>query len=64
VTPDADADPLRLVAVVVGSLAVLFVALLVAVQFADQSVGSVLTVPLFLAIPVVVGGLYFHLRYR
>ena len=61
--PDADEDPFRLVAVVVGSLAVLFVALLVAVQ-AGGSPGSVLSIPLLLAIPVVVGALYYHVRFR
>ena len=61
--PDADDDPFRLVAVVVGSLAVLFVALLVAVQVSG-SPGSVLSIPLLLVIPVVVGALYYHVRFR
>ncbi|PSP48593.1 hypothetical protein BRC75_06285 [Halobacteriales archaeon QH_7_69_31] len=61
--PDADDDPFRLVAVVVGSLAVLFVALLVAVQVSG-SPGSVLSIPLLLAVPVVVGALYYHVRFR
>lgn len=62
-TPDED-DPFRPVAIVVGALAGLFVAILVAVQVADQSVASVLSIPLFLAVPVVVGALYYHVRYR
>ena len=61
--PDADEDPLRLVTVVVGSLAVLFVALLVAVQVSG-SPGSVLSIPLFLAIPIVAAAVYYHVRFR
>ena len=61
--PDADDDPFRLVAVVIGSLAVLFVALLVAVQVSG-SPGSVLSIPLLLVIPAVVAAVYYHVRYR
>ena len=61
--PDADEDPFRFVTVVVGSLAVLFVALLVAVQVGG-SPASVLSIPLLLAIPVVVAALYYHVRFR
>ena len=61
--PNADDDTFRLVAVVVGSLAVLFVALLVAVQVSG-SPGSVLSIPLLLAIPVVAAAVYYHVRFR
>jgi hypothetical protein len=64
VIPDEDDDPVRLVAPVVGALAVVFIALLGAVQFADQSIGSVLSIPLILAVPIVVGALYYHVRHR
>ncbi len=63
-TPDEDGDPFRLVAAVVGALVVLFVALLGAVQFGGPSLGGLLSIPLFLAIPLIVGGLYYHLRSR
>jgi uncharacterized membrane-anchored protein len=63
VTPDVD-DPFRVVAIVVGVLAVLFVAILLAVQFGSQSIPSVLSIPLYLAVPVIVGAVYYHIRFR
>ncbi|MEF8914330.1 hypothetical protein [Natronomonas sp.] len=51
-----------MVALVVGSLAFVFAAVLVAVQFAGRP-ESVLTLPLVVAAPVALAALYWYLRY-
>lgn len=57
-----DGDPLRTVALVVGSLAFVFAAVLVAVQVAGRPEG-VLTLPLIVAVPAALAVLYWYLRY-
>lgn len=57
-----DGDPLRTVALVVGSLAFLFAAVLVGVQLAGRP-ESVLTLPLVIAVPAALAALYWYLRY-
>ncbi|WP_336136366.1 hypothetical protein [Natronomonas amylolytica] len=57
-----DGDPLSVVALVVGSLAFVFAAVLVAVQFAGRP-ESVLTLPLVIAAPAALAVLYWYLRY-
>ena len=54
-----DDDPLRYVAVVVGALSFVLLAVAVGVQF--SAVGA-LTIPLVLAVPPVAGALYWYLR--
>ena len=56
---DGDGDPLRYVAVVVGALAFVLLAVVVGVQF--SAVGA-LTTPLVLVVPLAVSALYWHLR--
>jgi hypothetical protein len=60
--PSEDGDPLRTVALVVGSLAFVFAAVLVAVQVGGRP-ESVLTLPLVVVIPAVLGLLYWYVRY-
>jgi hypothetical protein len=57
-----DGDPLLTVVLVVDSLAVVFAAVLVAVQFAGRPEG-VLTLPLVVAAPAALAALYWYLRY-
>lgn len=57
-----DGDPLRTVALVVGSLAFVFAAVLVAVQFAGRPEYA-LTLPLVIAVPAVLAVLYWYVRY-
>jgi hypothetical protein len=57
-----DGDPFSTVALVVGSLAFAFAAVLVAVQLAGRP-ESVLTLPLVVVIPAVLGLLYWYVRY-
>jgi hypothetical protein len=57
---DGDDDPLRYVAVVVGALSFVLLAVAVGVQF--SAVGA-LTIPLVLAVPLAVGVLYWYLRW-
>ena len=57
---DGDGDPLRYVAVVVGALSFVLLAVAVGVQF--SAVGA-LTIPLVLAVPLAVGVLYWYLRW-
>ena len=52
-------DPLRYVAVVVGALSFVLLAVAVGVQF--SAVGA-LTIPLVLVVPLGVGALYWYLR--
>ncbi|QLD85028.1 hypothetical protein HWV23_04595 [Natronomonas halophila] len=59
---DADGDPFSTVALVVGSLAFVFAAVLVAVQLAGRPEG-VLTLPLVIVIPAVLGLIYWYVRY-
>jgi hypothetical protein len=54
-------DPLPTVALVVGSLAFVFAAVLVAVQLAEQPEG-VVTLPLVIAVPVALAALYWYFR--
>ena len=56
---DGDDDPLRYVAVVVGALSFVLLAVAVGVQF--SAVGA-LTIPLVLAVPPVAGALYWYFR--
>ena len=51
-------------AAVVGVLAVLFASLLVAIQLNSERVGSVLTIPVLLAVPLGAAALYWYLRDR
>jgi hypothetical protein len=60
--PSEDGDPLRTVALVVGSLAFVFAAVLVAVQVGGRP-ESVLTLPLVIVIPAVLGLIYWYVRY-
>ena len=57
-------DPFRSMAAVVGVLAVLFASLLVAIQLNSERVGSVLTIPVLLAVPLGAATLYWYLRDR
>jgi hypothetical protein len=57
---DGDDDPFRYVAVVVGALSFVLLAVAVGVQF--SAVGA-LTIPLVLAVPLAVGVLYWYLRW-
>lgn len=57
-----DGDPLRTVALVVGLLAFVFVAVLVAVQFAGRP-EHVLTLPLVIVVPAGLAVLYWYIRY-
>ena len=56
---DGDDDPFRYVAVVVGALSFVLLAVAAGVQF--SAVGA-LTIPLVLAGPPVAGALYWYLR--
>ncbi|WP_254840267.1 hypothetical protein [Natronomonas marina] len=57
-----DGGPFRLVALVVGVLALVFVGFLAAVQFSSQSTAWALTTPLVLVAPVVFGAAYYYVR--
>jgi len=59
-----EADPLRLVALVVAALSSLFLAAVAGVQFSNQGAASALTLPLVLVVPVALGGLWWYVRYR
>jgi hypothetical protein len=59
---DEDGDLLRTVALVVGSLAFVFVAVLVAVQLGGRP-ESVLTLPLVVLVPATLAVLYWYLRF-
>ncbi len=55
--------PLRAVALVVGGLAALFVAVLLVAQFSDRGPAAALTLPLSVVLPLSAGvGYYYYVR--
>lgn len=56
-----DADPFRTVGLVIGSLVVVFLAVLLAVPFVGGPEAA-LTLPLVVVIPAVLAVLYWYLR--
>jgi hypothetical protein len=58
-----DDDPFRIVGLVVAAFAVVFVAILLLVQFGGNASG-VVTLPAFLAVPVVAVGIYLLVKNR
>jgi hypothetical protein len=58
-----DDDPFRIVGLVVAAFAVVFVAVLVLVQLGGDA-GGVVTLPAFLAVPLVAVGIYLLVRNR
>jgi hypothetical protein len=62
VPEDGDSDPFRTVALVVAMLAIVFVGVLLAIQFGGASAASVVTLPLVIAVPLIATGLYWFFR--
>ncbi|WP_178916755.1 hypothetical protein [Natronomonas gomsonensis] len=58
-----DDDPFRIVGLVVAAFAAVFVAILLLVQFGGNA-GGVVTLPAFLAVPVVAVGIYLLVKNR
>jgi hypothetical protein len=58
-----DDDPLRTVGIVIAAFSFVFVAVLLLVQFGGDA-SAVVTLPLFLVVPVVAVGIYLLVRNR